>query len=277
MKKEFRDTEYRISSQKLKGQQEIILCLIADLHGKSYGPENIRLLDDVRKKKPHAILIAGDLLTWNIPESLPTALDTAMRLHEISPVYYSLGNHEYRLQLIREGKYRRKDKRAEESAQEYLKYEETLKKAGVHILDNKEEMLMISGNPVRFYGLTIPQECYNKPFPARLDGKQLNELLPERKPEEFSILLAHNPAFGKEYFGWGADLIVSGHFHGGVVRFTRNTGLISPQFRLFPPYCCGDFKEGGQTMIVSCGIGEHAMPVRIHDPRELVTIRLTKG
>ena len=38
------------------------------------------------------------------------------------------------------------------------------------------------------------------------------------KPEDtgMQILLAHNPKYGKPYFEWGADLIMSGHYHGAL-------------------------------------------------------------
>ena len=56
----FRVTEYRVSSPKLKGRA--CAAVIADMHGFSYGRGNRRLLEEVRKLKPHAIFIPGDML-----------------------------------------------------------------------------------------------------------------------------------------------------------------------------------------------------------------------
>ena len=70
------------------------------------------------------------------------------------------------------------------------------------------------------------------------------------------------------------EQILSGHYHGGVLRLDQNHGLTCPQYLLFPPFCCGEFKKGKQHMIVSAGLGEHTIPVRIHNPRELVLINL---
>ena len=86
------------------------------------------------------------------------------------------------------------------------------------------------------------------------------------------ILLAHNPKYGNTYLSWGADLILSGHYHGGILRFNENYGLTCPQYLLFPPYCCGRFQSGKSTMIVSAGLGEHTIPIRLHNPRELLVI-----
>ena len=69
-----------------------------------------------------------------------------------------------------------------------------------------------------------------------------------------------------------ADLILSGHYHGGVVRLSEHYGLSSPQYLFLPPFCCGDFHKGDQHMIVSAGLGEHTIPLRIHNPRELLVI-----
>ena len=44
-------------------------------------------------------------------------------------------------------------------------------------------------------------------------------------------------------------------------------------FMLFTPIL-GEFKKGQQHMIVSAGLGEHTIPVRIHNPRELLLVNL---
>ena len=61
-------------------------------------------------------------------------------------------------------------------------------------------------------------------------------------------------------------------YHGGMVRLPFFGGVISPDLRLFPKYCRGDFQKGNRHLIVSAGLGEHTLPVRIFNPRELVLI-----
>ena len=99
-------------------------------------------------------------------------------------------------------------------------------------------------------------------------------ILPGKAYGSFSpiILYMEGPIFS-----WGADFIFSGHNHGGVIRFSENRGLISPQFHLLPSFCCGHFQRGKKHMIVSAGLGEHTVPVRIHNPRELVFVELTSA
>ena len=48
----------------------------------------------------------------------------------------------------------------------------------------------------------------------------MNKIMEKEPIEEdkYNILLAHNPNFIDAYATWGADLILSGHIHGGMVR-----------------------------------------------------------
>ncbi len=43
----------------------------------------------------------------------------------------------------------------------------------------------------------------------------LNSLLGRPSSDEYNILIAHNPDYFKAYAAWGADLVLSGHVHGG--------------------------------------------------------------
>ena len=76
------------------------------------------------------------------------------------------------------------------------------------------------------------------------------------------------------YFQWGADVTLCGHYHGGVLRFGEHRGLVSPDFRLLPR-AHGLFRKNGKSVIIGAGLGEHTIPVRIHNPRELVILELT--
>ena len=73
---------------------------------------------------------------------------------------------------------------------------------------------------------------------------------------------------------WGADLTVSGHIHGGLMRLPVLGGVISPRLCLFPHYDGGRFTKAGREMILSRGLGTHTLPIRIFNPGELVVIHL---
>ena len=259
--KTFRIKKYEIVSSKIK-EGEIRFAFLSDLHGLEFGEDNSELLHAVRGFSPDAVLCTGDMLVRSEPETLGTAKALLKKLAEEFPVYLSLGNHEYKLLVSEDYKSMRET---------YKAYEQELEAGGIHILHNQYMEATIKENRIGVYGLELPLCYYDKFFSQKLTEEEITGFLGERK-NEFSILLAHNPRYGKSYFSWGADLILSGHYHGGVVRCGENIGLVSSHLRIFPPFCCGKFTRGEQNMIVSAGLGEHTIPVRFHNPRELICI-----
>ena len=268
--KDFVIREYTVETRKLKRGQKLRFCVLADLHGNIYGYRNERLLGAVKDRRPDAVLIPGDQVVRKNAPSLKTGLSVCRELRKIAPVYYSLGNHERDMIGL--------DERApwedSPSVRMFRKYVDALKREEIVVLDNQSERFFHGTDAVSVFGLTIPMGCYRRGMPEKLEKSYLKRVLPERNKGDLSVLLAHNPVYGDLYFDWGADLIISGHLHGGVIRLGKRTGVVSPQFRLFPPYSCGDFYRGEKVMIVSAGIGDHDMPLRINNPRELVSIRL---
>lgn len=258
----FRIKTYEIKSEKINQGCTVSFAFLTDLHGILYGKENQELIQEIQRQRPDAILIAGDMLVRTEPETIKRGQALVKELVHMYPVYYALGNHEYQMQS---GMYR----------ESYLQYESFLKEQGVFFLHNEKECIRIKENKFVIYGLELPIEYYKKPFSPEFTLKSMREILGNPETEGYQILLAHNPKYGKTYLEWGADLILSGHFHGGVVRFTEHKGLTCPQYLLFPPYCCGDFYKGNRCMLVSAGLGEHTIPIRIHNPRELLMIHIS--
>ena len=183
------------------------------------------------------------------------------------PVYYTFGNHEYRL-MEDPGRY----------GSGFQKLCERLQEQGIKILRNAHAQVdMGQGVPLVIWGWDGEKRFYRKLSPIRMEEGYLDRTLGVLDEDAYHILLAHNPQFGRSYFSWGADLILSGHYHGGVCRFSENRGLIAPNFHLFPAFCCGHFTKGRQHMVVSPGLGEHTVRLRVHDPRELIMIELVRG
>ena len=94
--------------------------------------------------------------------------------------------------------------------------------------------------------------------------------------DTYTILIAHNPDYFPEYAAWGADLVLSGHVHGGIARLPLLGGVLSPAYRLFPKYDGGMFRENNSIMILGRGLGTHTIPVRFLNPGELVVVELHK-
>lgn len=249
---------YVISSKKIKKEHRVVF--LSDLHLKTYGKDNYKLIQAIRDVNPDRILIGGDMLTAYPGRDFTVATDFVNRISSEFPVTYAMGNHEYRAGLY-----------PEVYGDLYEKYVNSLTGDYRKFLNNEKEELW---SDTDVYGLSLEYLYYKrfKPYPMKED--YLKGILPERDDDKFSILLAHNPDYFKRYADWGADLVLSGHVHGGVVRIPGWKGVISPMWRIFPKYDGGLFEEKESTMILSRGLGMHTIPFRLFNPAEVVVIDL---
>ena len=76
------------------------------------------------------------------------------------------------------------------------------------------------------------------------------------------------------YAASGADLVLCGHVHGGQIRIPFAGGLLNPDIGFFPEYSAGLYKRGRTQMVVSRGLGNSILPVRVNDRPELVAVTL---
>ena len=102
----------------------------------------------------------------------------------------------------------------------------------------------------------------------------MDDMLGKVDKSRYNILLAHNPDYLKQYAKWGADLVISGHVHGGIMRLPFLGGIIAPSFKIFPKYSGGLYEEGESKMILSTGLGSHTIPVRVFNPAQLVVLEI---
>ena len=258
MSADFDVKEYKFISDKVI--RPMTFAFLADLHSAEHGPGNEDLICAVRAAGPDAILIPGDILVGNKTVKVKETVELMKRMREIAPVYFSNGNHCTNLRLFLPKYYR--------------KLMKGFRSAGVTVLNNRSAEAVIAGNRVRVYGLELHKERYRKLRIPRMPEEEVEESLGGCDRDAFSILLAHNPQFAKRYFEWGADLVVAGHFHGGVMRLFGNRVLISPYGIPLPRYGYGAYEHGSQHMVVTSGLGEHTIPFRIHNPMEIVVIRV---
>lgn len=254
----FRTTAYHFASRKIK--QPFRFVVLSDLHNKQFGKNNCRLMEQIRKLSPDAILIAGDLMTAKAGKSVEAAAGLVEMLSEKYPVYYGLGNHEQRLE------------RSEKLVEMREEYQKRLDAADVHPLHDEDRLLVEKG--VRIYGLFMEKKYYQRFRKAPMNEAYLNEKLGTVDQTHYSILLAHNPDYFEDYCKWGADLVLSGHNHGGIVNLPLLGGVISPRCTLFPKYDAGEFKKDGTTMLLSRGLGTHTLPVRLLNHAELLYVEL---
>lgn len=254
---EFSKTTYEIRSPKVT--EELTLVFLSDLHAKEYGPGNADLIGAIRDVSPDLILSGGDLVVAS-EQKVREGTALLKHLREIAPVLAGYGNHESELEVYPEL---------------FRREEEELKKAGVRFFGNATEHLTLKGQMLTVTSLKLPLSAYKKLRKPHFSREQLTDLIGKRaEPDSFSILLAHNPYFMPLYFSWKADLILSGHYHGGIMRFGRHGVLVSPYGFPFPKYGYGLYQRGSSNAIVTSGLGEHVLPFRIHNPFEFVVIHV---
>jgi hypothetical protein len=128
-------------------------------------------------------------------------------------------------------------------------------------------------------GLDVEHTYYRKLAFKKMTASDVHQHLPELETEQqgiYHILMAHTPQHMEAYFESGADLVLSGHYHGGTVVLPGVGALMSPQFRFFPKYARGryDAKNGRSVGIVSAGLGTHSINIRLLNQPELVIIDL---
>lgn len=229
-------------------QKKLKVVQISDVHKKRIAG---KIVAKTRALEPDIILLTGDMVSRN--ETDFSHLEKMLYgLSQLCPVFACIGNHEQDLP----------DELMEQ-------YRAIMKKYGIQLLENSRTAFEGEGIRVELAGASLRHGVYKN-----LDGgysdleKYTAEDLKNDVGEKagFTVLLAHNPLCIDAYSGWGADVVFSGHIHGGSVRLPYLGGFLSPERRFFPKYSKGVYKKGNTVMVVSGGIGKP----RLFNPPEIV-------
>ncbi len=261
----FEIKRYYVTSGKIpEAFHKTKIVFLSDLHNTEYGEKNERLLEAIKGEKPDYIFIGGDMLVAKTGKSFLPALSFVKKLAENYPVYYANGNHEYRLKIYPQ----------QYGENVYEDYVTALKDAGVIYLCNESIKIRRQNQEIIVAGLEIDAMYYHRLKRIKMSEIYVPSLLGLHKDKNFCILLAHNPIYFSQYAKWGADLVLSGHVHGGIVRIPFLGGVISPQLTLFPKYDAGVFSEENSRMILSPGLGVHSIPFRLFNMPQMQVITL---
>ncbi len=254
--------EHKFTDKRIKKNCRAVM--LGDLHNKCYGKDNEKLLAAIREQKPAFILITGDIPTAKPGKSLATATHLVKELAKDYPIYYGNGNHEHRMRLY-----------PETYGDMYENYEAVLQEAGVCQLINANIDLEEWG--ISIFGSEIDRFYYKRFGVQLMENTYLAGILGQPKKDSYNVLLAHNPDYFPQYAAWGADLVLSGHVHGGMVRIPFvGKGVVSPNIRFFPKYDGGIFCLGKSMMLLGRGLGMHTIPIRMFNPGELLVIDFVK-
>lgn len=221
---------------------------ISDLHNATFGVDNGRLLKKMQELSPDMVVITGDVVDSN-HTNVEVAVAFAKQVAAEYPTYYVTGNHENWL---------------EES--EWTELLSGLKDAGVICLSDEMVEISKGGSSLTLVGLNDES----------LSGSTLKLLVAKAEEEkDIQILLAHEPQYLENYSQAGVDLVLTGHAHGGQFRIPFvGGGLVAPDQGFFPKYTEGVHVMDETTMIISRGLGNSIIPVRLFNLPEIVCVEL---
>lgn len=227
---------------------------ISDLHNKKFGKDQKRLLNKIRKASPDIIVVTGDLIDrrkYNLNIAM-SFIDGAI---EICPIYYVAGNHEA-------------------WSGNYKNIKNKLVNSGVKVLDDEKVQITRDNSSIEILGLSDP-DFLTSDYTEGTDSSKLEKSLESMADDSiFQILLSHRPELFSIYTGKNIELTFAGHAHGGQFRLPFVGGLVAPDQGLFPKYTSGKYEENGSTLVVSRGLGNSIIPIRIFNRPEIIVLTL---
>lgn len=222
------------------------ICQLSDIHVKAVGQGYSQIIRKTAAESPDAIFITGDLIDSRVSD-FTSAESLINTLRDIAPVYFVTGNHEERL-----------------SPDLYIKTLGGISAAGAIVLDGRSVMISRGGDIINIIGM---------PDTPEPDFSAISSLT---IPGAMNIMLIHRPQFASEYASAGVDLTFSGHAHGGQARIPFVGGIIAPDQMFFPDFYQGIYSFGSRATIVSRGLGNSLIPVRINNRPEIVSVTLRR-
>lgn len=219
---------------------------LSDLHDKEYGPEGELLLALVQRERFDMVALTGDLVVGTAP-SLKPALDLVAGIKKFfgGPIFSVPGNHDWRLD------------RGEE-------FNERLRQAGAKVIPNQTAVVEKGDERLQVVGI-------DDPVTRRA---RLAQAMDDTGAESPVVLLSHSPHPFPLAAKLGVDLMLCGHTHGGQLRLPLLGAAFVPAMGFFPPWDLGVFRKGKTTLIVSGGLGESGIPLRINIRPELTLATL---
>ncbi len=231
---------------------------LSDLHSKEFGENNANLILKINEADPDIIVMTGDMVNakdtdytifYNLVESISQSYK----------MFFITGNHEQDI--------------PNEKRKELFDY---LEKHDVIVLNNEMVQLTKGNDIINLYGLWYNSKYYfsDGTNESILKEEIISKLIGEADKSEYNILLTHNPKHFEEYSKWGADLVFSGHVHGGMVRLPVVGALFSPERTFFPEYSEGIYEYENAKMVVSRGAGIGTKGFRLFNKPEINLITL---
>ncbi len=238
-------TYYAVDADGRTGGENLRIVMIADSHiGITLdGDDFARQTERVQKERPDIVVITGDFVDDDTEASDMTAACAALgRLETTYGVYFVYGNHD-------NGYFGYRDFTSDRLRDE-------LEKNGVVIL---EDEICDIGEHYCLIGRK------DRSFSDRAD---MSELMSRADSSKYTIVLDHQPNDYDNEQASGADMVLSGHTHGGHIFPVGLIGLaIGANDKVY-----GHEKRADTDFIVTSGISGWAIPFKTGTASEYVVI-----
>ena len=250
-------TSYTVLTGKNIREEGYRIALIADVHyGVSAKGSKLRkICNEIGQKDVDAVILCGDIVDDNTSgEGMKEVFSILSSIKTKSGIYYVYGNHD-RQSYSNEKAYSETDLRKE------------IEKNNIIIL--KDRSININGDLI-----IIGRE--DASFGRYMNGrerKNLPDISPEKKPECFMIVADHQPKDLISNASYGADLIVSGHTHGGQIW---PINIIDELFKINEINYGIKTVSGETKAIVTSGLAGWNYPIKTAAPAEYVIIDIKK-
>lgn len=247
-------TFYDIKSDSVSSNVRIVQ--LTDLHMKEFGANNSELINQIGALSPDIIAITGDMNNDD-DRNYDVVINLCKKLVNISPVYYSLGNNEYGAHLFKKSN-----------------IISDIESTGAIVMHNKQEIVTIDDNEIQIVGLSESNSSLRDDYGNGMTRKQsfLNDI---DDYDGFRLLLAHRPELFSEsgaMYDFKADLVLSGHTHGGLVRIPFIGGIYAPDQGLLPDVVEGLYIFENNKVIVCRGLGNAGYIPRVNNQPEIAVI-----
>lgn len=251
-------TQYQVNIDKIVSNHgEMKIALVADLHiGANSKPSLMqKMVNTINEQEADVILIAGDIFNaaYSEIEDPQEYIDILKQFKSKNGVYIVYGNHDVESKML--GGFNITDYAEQHRSPEMDKF---IKKCGFNVLDDK--MIIVNGVQIagRLDGTVTGTDATRRATASELLGScdvTMPIIVLEHEPLDFDALRKN-----------GADLVLSGHTHGGQI-FPGN--LIS---KAFYANTYGFKTVKGCKSLVTSGVGYYGPPIRLGTHSEVVVL-----
>lgn len=232
--------ERKVEIKVKKTKNPIKITHITDFHSNTL--KNLdAFLNKIRQFDPDFIVLTGDINDYGIKEKFDKAVYLLEKLSTLNKnIYYVTGNHEERGGML----------------DEFL-FE--LKRNGIKHLSNNAEIIRVGKTDVYLYGCSF------------YDFNYMNFKPPE---STLNVVLSHFSKKVRDNADGREDIVLSGHTHGGQVRFPIIGALYAPNEGFFPEFDRGLFKINDTFYYIDSGLGNTKWNLRFLCPIQFSNITI---